>query len=213
MNLPDPTYRALRRLQVLTGTVPVGLFLLSHFAINFRAVAGRDAYQTTVEGLARLRGLHAIEAVAIALPIAAHIALGWALGTTRQDSREPAYPSVGWRWLQRATGLYLSIYVVFHVWSVRLSPARLANRHPLFDLMAAQLAHPAVLVLQGLAVLAAAAHFSGGVLALGGPYGFAARRGGRWALGALAGVSFVLLAAMGLNGLLAFVWPAARWLS
>jgi succinate dehydrogenase / fumarate reductase cytochrome b subunit len=213
MNVPDPTYRALRRLQLLTGVVPVGLFILSHFAINFRAVGGREAYQATVEGLARLPWLHAVEAVAIALPIAAHIALGWALGTTRQDSREPAYPSVAWRWLQRATGLYLSIYVVFHVWSVRLSPARLANRHPLFDLMAAQLAHPAVLALQGAAVLAAAAHFSGGVLALGGPHGFARRPAGRRALSALAGLSFVVLTAMGLSGLLAFVWPAARWLS
>jgi hypothetical protein len=79
--------------------------------------------------------------------------------------------------------------------------------------MAAQLAHPAVLALQGAAVLAAAAHFSGGVLALGGPHGFARRPAGRRALSALAGLSFVVLTAMGLSGLLAFVWPAARWLS
>lgn len=213
MKFTDPTYHALRRFQVLTGVIPVGLFLLSHFAVNFRAVAGREAYQATVLALARLPGLHALELLAIGVPIAAHIGLAWALGTTRQGSREPAYPSAAWRWLQRATGLYLSIYVVFHVWSVRLSPDRLANRRPLFDLMAAQLAHPVVFALQAIAVLAAAAHFSGGVMALGGPHALAAPPGGQRWIRILAALSFVVLAAMGLNALSAFVWPGARWLS
>jgi succinate dehydrogenase / fumarate reductase cytochrome b subunit len=213
MKVTDHAFRRLRRLQLLTGVVPVGVFLLFHFAVNARAVAGPEAYQATVGAIARLPGLPLLEAVAIGLPIVTHLALAIALGTARPASVEPAYPDPGWRWVQRGTGLYLAIYVVFHVWSVRLAPERLRGERPLFDLMAAQLEHPAVFVLQGLAVLAAAAHFALGLLALGGPAGFALRPAGERVVRGLAIAAFALLAAAGLNALLAFVWPPARWLA
>lgn len=212
MNLPDRTYRALKRLQVLTGVAPVGLFLLSHFAINARAMAGPEAYRATTDAIARVPALPLVEAVAIALPIAAHLALGILLGTTRQASREIPHPSVGWRYLHRATGLYLTVYVVFHVWAIRLSPDRLHHAKPLFELMAAQLRHPVIFALQSIAVLAAATHFAGGLVALGGPGGFALSPALRRPLGGVAIASFVLLAALGFGALLAFVWPPARWI-
>ena len=210
MRVTDRDYQRLRRLQLLTGVVPLGLFLVSHLAINSRAISGPAAYQLSVEAIARLPWLNAIELIAIALPLALHVALGAVIATTRQAAFEPAWPNERARWLQRATGVYLSIYVIFHVWAIRLAPARLAGQKPLFELMAAQLAHPLVWILQAVAVVAAAAHFSMGLLALAGPHGWPLAPQALSRLRVAAALSFALLSALGVGSLAAFVWPAAR---
>ena len=212
MQITDRTYRNLRRLQILTGVVPVALFLLSHFALNARAIAGRDAYTRMVESLDRIPGLWVIEAVAIGLPLAIHIALGPLLGTTRQATFVPADQS-RMRWIQRATGFYVVMYLCFHLWALRLAPERLAGQLDLFERMADQLRHPALFTLQALAVVAAALHFCIGFLELASPGCF--RLGQRASrLARVAGVTgFVALSLIGLNALLAFVWAPARWMA
>ena len=212
MRISDQQFVALKRLQILTGVVPVGLFLFSHFAINGRAIAGRDAYDSGVAAIARLPWLAGLEVLAIGVPIVAHLALGALLGLTAQGAFERAHPDEPRRWIQRVTGFYLAMFVVFHVWSLRLAPDRRVDTD-LFALVAAQLRHPAAFAWNALAVVAAALHFSIGCAALFGPSAFALPpRGVRAArLAGLAG--FVVLAGLGLNVLLAFVWPAARWLA
>lgn len=212
MRISDSRFVTLKRLQVLTGVIPVGLFLFSHFAINGRAIAGPAAYSAAVAALARLPGLGWIELFAIGLPLVLHLALGAVLGLTTQGVREPAHPDRARRWIQRGSGFYLAMFVVFHVWSLRLSPDRHAATD-LFELMAAQLRHPASFAFDALAVLAAATHFSLGLAALFGPNAFAPGPRAVRAVRAFGIAGFVALAAVGLNALLAFVWPAARWLA
>src|SRR5215831_6671618 len=126
MTVTDRAYLRLRRLQLLTGVVPLGLFLISHLAVNSRALSGPEAYERSVEAIARVPLLSLVELLLIALPIAIHVALGAVIGTTRQAAFEAPWPNERVRWVQRATGFYLSIYVIFHVWAIRLSPDRLA---------------------------------------------------------------------------------------
>lgn len=213
MRISDRRFLALKRLQILTGVVPVGLFLVSHFAINGRAIAGPAAYAAGVAALARLPGLVWLEVVAIGVPLVLHLALGALLGLTGQGVREPAHPDRMRRWIQRGSGMYLAMFVVFHVWSLRLSPDRARAGADLFELMAAQLRHPASFAFDALAVLAAATHFSLGLAALFGPNAFTLGPRGVRAVRALGAAGFVALAGVGLNALLAFVWPAARWLA
>jgi succinate dehydrogenase / fumarate reductase cytochrome b subunit len=189
------------------------VFLLSHFVLNARAIAGREAYGRMVESFDRIPGLWLIETLAIGVPIAVHMALGPILATTRQAALEPPRPNPRLRWIQRATGFYLAMYLCFHLWAVRLAPERLAGRLDLFERMASQLRDPTLFALQALAVIAAAAHFGIGFrqLACPGTLGFGprARRVAR-----LAGAAgFVVLTLVGLNALLAFVWAPARWLA
>lgn len=212
MRLTDRQFLALRRMQILTGVLPVGLFLLSHLAINGRAIAGRDAYAAAVERLARVPGLLWLEALAIGVPIVAHLALGVVAALSRQGVFQPAWPGPRLRAIQRASGFYLAMYLVIHVFSLRLAPERIAGERELFDLMAGQLRNPAVFALQALAVIAAGAHFGIGLAYPFGPEGFAAGRGARVARVAGA-VAFVVLAAWGINALLAFVWTPAQWLA
>ena len=44
MRISDRQFVTFKRLQILTGVVPVGGFLFFHFAANGRAIAGREAY-------------------------------------------------------------------------------------------------------------------------------------------------------------------------
>lgn len=214
MNVDDRTYRTLKRAQILTGVVPVGLFLVAHFAINGRAIAGREAFSRTAAALDRVPALAALEWLLIALPLLAHLGLGTVVGLTRQGAFEPARPSPAARLVQRVSGFYLAMYVVFHVWAMRFAPDRLAGRRELFDLMADQLRDPVVLLLHVLAVVSAGAHFGLGLLAL--PEAFGRDAAEARPAGAIPRVSLVasaVLVALGINALLAFVWAPAQWLA
>jgi succinate dehydrogenase / fumarate reductase cytochrome b subunit len=213
MRVSDRAYATLKRVQIWTGVVPVGLFLLSHLATNARALAGAAVFDRTTEAIGRIPGLTAIEVVAIASPMLLHVALGVALATTAQAAGDDrGYPRPWMLLAQRASGFFLVVYVVFHVWGTRLSPERLAGEADLFALMARRLAHPGVLAFHMTGVLAAAYHFGNGLVALAGPWGLDAGERGR-ALAARAGLAaFIVLSLVGMVALLAFVSPVFRWL-
>src|SRR5262245_43467065 len=102
MHLSDRAYATLKRLQILTGALPVGLFLLSHLATNPRVMAGPDAFDRAAIAINRIPYVRVIEIVAIALPMLGHVALGIALGTTPQAAGDVrGYPREGWLVAQR----------------------------------------------------------------------------------------------------------------
>jgi succinate dehydrogenase / fumarate reductase cytochrome b subunit len=213
MRVSDRGYATLKRVQIWTGVVPVGLFLLSHLATNARAIAGGAVFDRTAEAIGRIPGITLIEVVAIVVPMLLHVGLGVALGTTAQAAGdERGYPRSWMLIAQRTSGFFLVVYVVFHVWGTRLSPERLAGDADLFGLMARRLAHPGMLAFHMAGVLAAAYHLGNGLVALAGPWGLdAGERGG--ALAARAGLAtFIVLSLVGMVALLAFVSPAFRWL-
>jgi succinate dehydrogenase / fumarate reductase cytochrome b subunit len=213
MQISDRDYARLKRLQIWTGVLPVGLFLISHLSTNARAIAGIQAFDRGAAWIGRLPGIAAFEVVAIALPMLLHVGLGAALATSAQAALDTrGYPRPALLIAQRASGIYLVAYVMFHVWATRLSPDRLAGGRDLFALMARQLEQPVVLTWHVLGVLAAAFHFGNGLTALAGPWGLNAGPRGR-AVAARAGwIAAIVLAVAGLAALLAFVDPAFRWL-
>lgn len=214
MPLSDRGYARLKRIQIWTGVIPIGLFLVTHLVTNARAIAGAEVFDRGAAQIARIPYLVAIEIGGIALPMLLHIALGVMLGMTPQAAGDTrGYPRPWMLIAQRATGFFLVIYVVFHISATRLSVARLNGAQDLFDLMARQLEHPFVFAFHVAGVLAAAYHFGNGFVGLAGPWGLnagpraqaAAARGGL--------VAFIALSVLGLHALLAFVHPAFRWLA
>lgn len=213
MPISDRTYSTLKRIQILTGALPVGLFLLLHLYTNGHAIQGATAFNRYVQRLWKLPFVPALELAGIAAPLAAHVALGILVGRTAQAAEDArGFPAHWMMVAQRVTGFVLVVYVVFHVWSTRLSPARLGGETDLFGLMSRQLAAPGWLAFHILGVIAAAHHFGNGLAAVAGPWGLdlgpaARRRAARTGVAA-----FVLLSLFGVNALLAFVHPAWRWL-
>jgi succinate dehydrogenase / fumarate reductase cytochrome b subunit len=213
MPLSDRSYAGLKRLQIWTGVIPVGLFLLSHLFTNARAIAGAEVFDRAAAQIGRIPYLVTIEVVAIALPMLLHVALGVMLAMTPQAAGDAGgYPRPWMLVAQRATGFFLVIYVVFHVSATRLSLARLRGAQDLFDLMARQLENPAVFAFHAAGVLAAAFHFGNGFVGLAGPWGLNAGPRAQ-AMAARYGLAaFIVLSLVGLHALLAFVHPAFRWL-
>ncbi len=214
MPLSDRGYAGLKRLQIWTGVIPVGLFLLSHLVTNARAIAGAEVFDRAAAQIARIPYLVAIEVGAIALPMLLHVALGVMLAMTPQAAGDArGYPRPWMLLAQRATGFFLVIYVVFHVSATRLSLARLKGTQDLFDLMARQLENPAVFAFHATGVLAAAFHFGNGFVGLAGPWGLNAGPRAQAMAGRLGFAAFIVLSLLGLHSLLAFVYPAFRWLA
>jgi len=213
MPLSDPTYARLKRLQIWTGVLPVGLFVLSHLVTNARAIAGAQAFDRLAAQIGRIPFLVAIEVGAIALPMLLHVALGIVLGMAPQAAGDArGYPRPWMLLAQRATGFFLVTYVVFHVSATRLSIARLKGAQDLFDLMARQLEHPAVFAFHAAGVLAAAFHFGNAFVGLAGPWGLNAGPRAQAVAARCGVVAFIVLSLIGLLALLAFVHPAFRWL-
>jgi succinate dehydrogenase / fumarate reductase cytochrome b subunit len=214
MPLSDPTYLRLKRLQIWTGVLPVGLFLLSHLATNARAIAGADVFDRAAHTIWRIPHLVAIEVGLIALPMLLHVALGVALGLSPQAAGDGhGYPRPWMLLAQRATGFFLVVYVVFHVSATRLSVARLSGEQHLFALMARQLGNPGVLAFHAAGVLAAAFHFGNGLVALAGPWGLDAGPRGQALAGRIGLAATAVLSLVGLWALMAFVHPGFRFLA
>lgn len=212
MPLSDLRYARLKRLQVWTGALPVGLFLLSHLATNARAMAGAQAFDRGAHAIWRIPYLAAIELGLIAMPMLLHVALGVVLGLAPQAAGDArAFPRPWMLVAQRATGFFLVVYVVFHVSATRLSVARLTGDQALFDLMARQLGHPGVLAFHAAGVVAAAWHFGNGLVGLAGPWGLDAGPRGQALAGRVGLAATIVLSLTGLCALLAFVSPAFRW--
>lgn len=213
LSLSDRRYRALRRLHSLSGIVPVGLFLILHFLANAVAIQGPAAFNRAAEWLDHLPLVRVLEVLAIGLPILFHIVLGLLLGNTEQAILgRHAYPRDWMILLQRVTGGYLVLYVVFHVWGTRFSTEVLKGESDLFGLMHRQLEDPAIFAFYVLAVLAACSHFGIGLIGMAGHWEFASTSGATQKIARLGFVVMVVLGLVGLNAVLAFVSRPARWL-
>ncbi len=205
-----PVYRRLRRLHALMAIVPVGAFLVAHFTINAIAVQGPEAFNRAAQRLSSLPGLGWIEFFLIGVPLAVHGALGAFLANAEQALSDlHRYPSRWMPLIQRATGGYLAVFVVFHVWSTRLAPAFNDPRADWFGLMRNQLQNPAIFSFYALAVVAASAHMALGVMALAAPGETPLRPPDRARLWGLGIAAFALLVTVGLGAMIAFVVETA----
>lgn len=205
MKVSDSTYGTLKRLHSLSGVVPVGAFLLEHFYTNSFAVQGAARFNHAAEELAGIPYVQLVEALGIALPILFHMVLGIVIATTMQaNTGRHGYPR-NWAYLlQRLSGIVLVFYILWHVWSTRLSPEVLGGDTDLFGLMQRQLQNPAVFAFYVLGTISACYHFGNGLFGFAIHWGLATGRDAqRWAA-RLGTAVFLVLTLVGLNALLAF---------
>ena len=199
---PGATRSLPRRLHSLTGVVPVGVFLVLHLATNASALRGADAYNAMARRLQGLPLVLAVELLLIAAPLFFHGVYGLFLIA----SDEPPY--VGRRRLlslaQRATGVVLFGFVLFHLWTARLVQIHDHESLDLFRLMQAALASPWIRAAYLAGILSAAFHLSAGLWTFAETWGIATTPRSRRAAGAASAVLFLGLSAAGLASLWAF---------
>lgn len=203
MRIPDRTSDRLRRIHSLTGTIPLGVFLIEHIAVNSFALGGAESFRGVARALGGIPMVAAIEVVGIALPLLVHVVIGILIATELSENGNAAQPTPR-EIVQRATGLLLLPYLIYHVWSTRLSPDVLSGNADLFEVMRGQVGDAGGLVFHGAGVVLAAWHLGNGLPGFAERWGLARTPGARRAVARAGGVLSLALAAAGVASLIAF---------
>lgn len=211
MRISDGTYYHLKRLHSLSGVVPIGLFLLEHFYTNSAVLHGPAAFNRAAAVLAEIPYVQLVELFGIGVPILFHMVLGVLIATTGQANTGRHGYTRNWMYLmQRATGLLLVAYILYHVWSTRLSPEVLRGDTDLYSLMHDQLRNPAIFAFYVLGILSASFHFGNGLFGFAIHWGIVTGREAQRNAARFGMAVFVVLALVGLNALAGFVWSPLR---
>jgi len=166
-----------RRLHRLSGTVVLGGFLVAHLASNASALGGEASHERVAGAIARFSLMPVVELVFIVVPLAFHAAYGLYLlrrGGSEEELGASELERFGGRrlWLlQRITASFLLVFVLFHVWELRVQRLLFGlSPDALYTTLTARLSWtwagvPWIALGYLLGVLAAAAHLSNGVFA------------------------------------------------
>jgi succinate dehydrogenase / fumarate reductase, cytochrome b subunit len=198
-----------RRLHSLLGIVPIGAFLIEHIVSNFEALKGPAAYAAQVKFLNGLPMVRVLEWTFIFLPLIYHGVYGvyiWIQG----KANVVYYPWAGnWMYVaQRWTGLVALAYIGYHVATQRFMGVSLPeNPGASFHKVQAELAHPLILVIYIVAMIAVCWHFAYGVWLFAAKWGITPGETARRRFGWVCAAAGVVLAVMGLASIWAFVGP------
>jgi succinate dehydrogenase / fumarate reductase cytochrome b subunit len=196
-----------RRVHSLSGVVPIGAFLVEHLYSNSFSTQGPAAYNGYVEKLQSLPYVLFMEIFLIGVPIAFHALYGAYIAYQGQLNAA-AYPHArNWMYaLQRATGIFLVVYIAWHVWETRLAAAfKPAVKEDFFGHMQALFQDPAYVAFYVAGVACASFHFANGLWTFLIVWGIAAGpRGQRLATYPCAALG-VALFAMGVNSINGFL--------
>ncbi len=195
---------AICRLHSVSGLVPVGAFLAFHIYVNSYASRGADAYNELAGRLQRMPLVAAFELALIVLPLCFHGIYGLFLTAAEPPALQLSRAGRGLVVFQRATGVFLFAFVLFHLWTTRLVQLRDHESLDLFRLMQATLASAWIRALYVAGIVAAAAHLSAGMWSFFRDSGLPRSRRSLHTAAIVAAVVFALLSAAGLRSLAAF---------
>jgi succinate dehydrogenase / fumarate reductase cytochrome b subunit len=156
-------YFYIKRLHSLLGIIPIGAFLLEHFFSNSFAFKGGESFNKLVESFQSLPLLPIIEIGFIGLPILFHAVLGLVIFYAgKSNFLDYGYYRNWMYFLQRITGVVALIFIVLHVWEMRLrtapggQPISFADMQQIF-------ASPSARWFYIIGILTAAFHLTNGV--------------------------------------------------
>jgi succinate dehydrogenase / fumarate reductase cytochrome b subunit len=195
----------LRRLHSISGVVPVGAFLAFHLFVNAQAARGADAYDAMAERLQALPLAVVLEVFVIALPIFFHGIYG--LFVTATEPPADGRPGRQRRMVslfQRATGVLLFGFILFHLWTARLVQVHDHRSLDLFRLMQTVLSSPWMHAAYVAGLVGATAHLSAGLYTFAEAWGLAPGPRSRALVALAAAASFAALTGFGLRSLAAF---------
>jgi len=205
----------LRKLHQLTGIVPLGMFFFVHMFTNSKAMNGEASFDKAVKEIYDLPFLLFIEIFGIFLPLLFHSVYGVLISA---EARPNVFNyGYGRNWLyifQRATGIFLFFFLLFHILNFRfglipglnLTPVA-GNADKAFAIVSAEFQITWVLVLYILGVLATAWHLAYGFFLFAVDWGIViGEKAQRTVLYGCMGLA-LLLSAVGVNAAFAFVRP------
>jgi succinate dehydrogenase / fumarate reductase cytochrome b subunit len=207
-----------RRLHSLTGVLPLGAFLVEHFYTNYQAVGagGVARFDVAVKDLQTNPVIIWLEIFGIGLPLLYHAFYGLFIAVEGKSNVNRYRYGANWRYLfQRISGVFLVFFIGYHVWMTRLRPVfspeafTQSNGLVTYGYMHGYLNEGLIgvptWIFYVLGVLAVCYHLANGLWGFLIHWGLTTGpRSQRLSAYACAGLG-VLLAALGLNSLVAFV--------
>jgi succinate dehydrogenase / fumarate reductase cytochrome b subunit len=189
----------IRRIHSLLGLLPIGLFLIFHLFLNLSSRGGPEMYDKVIGTMQNFPGILIIELVVIFIPIILHAAYGvWLVYTGQSNVSNYKYARNWFYLIQRISGIYTFIFIIVHVGSLRFGEANFAS-------MQQFLSNPLGLIFFALGVLFAIFHFVNGLWTFAITWGITIGPHSQKVLTYILALVFVLVSAVGLIDLFAFL--------
>lgn len=160
----------LRKLHQLTGIVPLGLFFFVHMFTNSKAMNGEAAFEKAVQEIHDIPFLLFLEIFGIFLPLLFHSIYGVIISSeARNNTLSYSYGRNWFYFFQRATGIFLFAFILFHVLNMRFGLVPGLNTTPIagnaglaYDIVSTEFAIPWVILLYILGIAATTWHLAYG---------------------------------------------------
>lgn len=196
----------LRRLHSMLGIVPIGLFLVQHLIINHFATQGAEAFNAASHFMANLPFVIFLEIFVIYLPIMFHAFYGVYIAfTSRNNVGKYSYMRNILFKAQRYTGVFLVIFIAWHVFETRFQVAIGNAAEADFNMMANILDNPWMFAFYVVGVLTATFHFSNGLWSFLVTWGITQSEKAQRYSTYFTLLVFLVLSIIGIRALLAFV--------
>ncbi|KHF40999.1 succinate dehydrogenase cytochrome b558 subunit [Halalkalibacter okhensis] len=195
-----------RKLHSLLGVIPVGLFLVQHFVINHFATRGASAFNQAAHFMENLPFRYLLEIFLIFIPLLYHAIYGLYIAFQAKNNTARYGFFRNWMFrIQRWTGVFLVIWITWHVWETRVAAALGAEVN--FDMMANIFSNPFMIVFYIVGVIAATFHFANGLWSFAVSWGITVTpRSQQIATYVTLGIFFALTF-VGIRAILAFINP------
>ena len=205
----------LRKLHQLTGIVPLGVFFLVHLYTNSTALNGSKVFNDHVGGIHEMPYLLFIEIGGIFLPLLFHSIYGILISSEAKPNPLNYGFARNWFYIfQRVTGIYLFVFLLFHILNFRFGLIPGLNMTPVagnadkaFGIVSGEFAITWVFIIYVLGLLATAWHLAYGFFLFAVDWGLViGERAQKITMYACLGL-FVVLGVVGINAAFAFVKP------
>jgi succinate dehydrogenase / fumarate reductase cytochrome b subunit len=195
----------LRRLHSLTGIVPVGGFLAFHLYENFQSVKGAEPYNEMTHRLQTVPFAVWIEIFVIAVPLFFHGVYGLFLTTTAKPNALSNRYTRNWMYfLQRATGIVVFAFILFHYWTTRLVQLHDHESLDLFRQVQAAVGNPWIYAFYLVGILSAVFHLSNGLWSFSIVWGLTVSPASQRRMAVVSTAVFLLLSVIGVRSISAF---------
>jgi succinate dehydrogenase / fumarate reductase, cytochrome b subunit len=204
-----------RKLHQLTGIIPLGVFLLEHFYTNSKAMTGPSAFNDAVRDLQSIPYIIFIEIAGIFVPLIYHAVYGlFITWEARPNNLAYPYPRNWFYTIQRATGVILFFFILFHVLNFRFGLIPGLNEKSVaeysgeaFSIVSREFANPVIFAVYVVGIVSTVWHLANGIWLFAVDWGVViGERAQRIAGYACIALGLVLLA-VGINAQIAFLRP------
>lgn len=204
----------LRKLHQITGIVPLGVFFFVHMFTNSKAMNGEAAFEKAVQEIHDIPGLLLIEIFGIFIPLLYHSIYGVIISSEARNALGYNYARNWFYFFQRATGIFLFAFLLFHILNLRfglipgLNTTAIAGNADLsYNIIAAEFQIPWVMAVYILGIAATAWHLAYGFWLFAVDWGIViGENAQKYALYACIALA-VGLFGVGVNAAVAFVRP------